>query len=69
MYDYSKLRGRIYEKYGTQTAFNEAMGWKNRQSISYKLRGKTPFKQDEIYRAISLLDIDNPIPYFFTQTE
>lgn len=66
-YDYSKLLGRIIEKYGTQTKFAGAMGLSER-SLSLKLNGKVGFKQNEIVKACSLLEIaEIDIPeYFFT---
>lgn len=65
-FDYSKLRGRIVEKFDTQGAFAKAIGLSQR-SLSLKLQGKLFFRQDEIERAINLLcikkeDIDK---YFF----
>lgn len=67
-FDYSKLRGRIVEKFDTQGAFAKAIGLSQR-SLSLKLQGKLFFRQDEIERAINLLcikpeDIDK---YFFAQ--
>ena len=65
-YDYSKLLGRIVEKYGTQGNFARAMGMSER-SLSLKVTNKVPFKQPEITKASSLLginDADIP-PYFF----
>lgn len=66
-YDYSKLLGRITEKYGTQARFSGAIGLSER-SLSLKLNGRTPFKQPEITKACSLLEIEGvDIPqYFFT---
>lgn len=67
MYDYSKLLGRIVEKFGTQAKFAEAMGISER-SLSLKLNGKVGWKQPEIAKACSLLeleDFDIPV-YFFT---
>lgn len=66
-YDYSKLLGRITEKYGTQAQFSGAMGMSER-SLSLKLNSKVAFKQPEIAKACSLLEIvDADIPaYFFT---
>lgn len=66
-YEYSKLLGRITEKFGTQGRFAEALGMSER-SLSLKLNSKTPFKQPEIIKACSLLEIENDdIPvYFFT---
>lgn len=67
VYDYSKLLGRITEKYGTQVRFSGAMGMSER-SLSLKLNCKVPFKQPEITKACTLLEIaDSDIPaYFFT---
>lgn len=42
-YDYSKLLGRITEKFGTQARFSGAMGMSER-SLSLKLNSKVPFK-------------------------
>lgn len=66
-YDYSKLLGKITEKYSTQAKFSGAMGMSER-SLSLKLNGKTGFKQPEITMACSLLGIsESDIPmYFFT---
>lgn len=64
-YDYSKLLGRITEKYGTQSRFSGAMGLSER-SLSLKLNSKIAFKQNEISRACSLLSIDDAdIPSYF----
>ncbi len=66
-YDYSKLSGRINEKFGTRSKFATAMGMSER-SLSLKLNSKIPFKQPEISKACTLLEIgDTDIyPYFFT---
>lgn len=45
--DYSKLRGRIVEKFGTIKAFSEAYGITN-VSMSKKLNGKTAISPDDI---------------------
>ena len=67
MFDYSKLRGRIREKFKTESAFGKAMGLSH-NSISKKLNGRIMFVQDEIDRAIVLLEIpdDEISTYFFT---
>lgn len=67
MYDYSKLLGRIIEKFGTQSKFAEAMKISER-TISLKLTGKVDWKQREIESARSLLELaESDIPaYFFT---
>lgn len=66
-YDYSKLCGRIVEKYGSRGNFAKEMEL-SEHSMSAKLSGKVPFKQPEISKACSLLDIpDSEIhAYFFT---
>lgn len=64
-YNYSKLNGLIVEKFGTQLKFAEAMGLSER-SVSIKLNGKVGWKQIEITKACSLLDIsDKNIPTYF----
>lgn len=55
-YDYSKLSGRIVEKYGTQAKFADAMNLSER-SISLKLNGKVGWKQDEITKACNALGL------------
>lgn len=66
-YDYSKLLGKIKEKYGTQASFAEAIGISG-HSLSTKLNNKKAFRQSEISKAIALLDIDaqDLHAYFFT---
>lgn len=66
MYDYSKLKGKIVEVYGTQAKFAEAMEMTG-ASLSKKLSNITNFQQDEIEKSITLLSIENPTPYFFTK--
>lgn len=66
-YNYSKLLGRIKEKFGTQERFATAMGMSSR-SLSLKLHNERQFKQGEIVKACELLDIDlaDSGLYFFT---
>lgn len=64
-YDYSSLLGKIVEKYGTQYNFALAMGLSER-SISLKLNGKVPWKDDEMFKASSLLEVEvEDIPKYF----
>lgn len=65
-YDYSKLKGRIVEKYGNQTKFAEIMGLSER-TMSLKLNNTNYWKQNEISKACKLLDIneDEIKQYFF----
>ncbi len=67
-YDYRKLSGRITEKFGTQSNFANAMGLSER-SISLKLNNKVGFKQPEISKACSLLEIarEQINEYFFKE--
>lgn len=65
MFDYSKLRGKIREVYGTQFDFAEAMGM-SAVSLSEKLNNKTQFTQKEIDKACELLQIKKEeIPIYF----
>lgn len=67
-YDYSKLRGRIVEKCGSNARFAEQIGLSER-GLWLKMKGETYFKQSEIQKALEVLDLDgNDInTYFFTQ--
>lgn len=63
--DYSKLLGRMTEKFGTQANFAQAMKLSER-TISLKLNNKVPWKDEEISRAVELLDVDvREIPSYF----
>jgi len=66
-FDYSKLKGRIVEKCGTQKAFAEQLEI-TEGTLTSKLLGYTYFTQDEILRSIRILDIDpgKASLYFFT---
>ena len=66
-YDYSKLIGKIKEKFGTQAAFAEAMEM-GESTLSLKLNNKAEWTQDEMSKAMDLLDIDHSEvrAYFFT---
>lgn len=67
VFDFSKLRGRIKEIYGTQTAFAVAM-LMNEATLSNKLNNNVEFSPKEIVRACLLLciKIDEVNKYFFT---
>lgn len=68
VFDYGKLRGRIVEKFGTQSSFAEAMNISD-GSLSNKLASKSYFSADEIAIACELLAIpQNEVStYFFTR--
>lgn len=53
---YAKLRGRIVEKFRTQSAFAEAMGM-NVATLNGKLNNRSQWTADEIAKACDLLDI------------
>lgn len=64
--NFSKLRGKIREVFGTETAFASAMEM-NAASLSAKLNNVSPWKREELEKACELLGI--PIErvhvYFF----
>ena len=66
MYLYSKLKGRIVERYGTQANFARKIGI-SKNSISKKLTGKTEFSQSDIEQWAELLQIEKKDygEYFF----
>lgn len=67
-YTYSKLIGRIIEKYGTRADFSKAIGI-SEHTISTKLTGKHEWKQSEIEKACTLLEISSTdiADYFFVR--
>lgn len=66
-YDYGKLRGRIREKFGTQSAFAKVVGLSD-VSVSNKLNNNVEWGQEEIERSVRALDIayTDIHSYFFT---
>jgi len=65
---YAKLRGRIKEVYGTQSAFAKAINMSN-VSVSHRLNGKLEWKSVEIVKACQALNIplSENAEYFFTK--
>ncbi|AXF53444.1 Cro-like receptor [Streptococcus phage 115] len=65
-YNYSKLKGRIIEKYGSQGSFAKAIGI-TQPTTSFKINGKASWNQDEIVKAIEVLGLskDDIVEYFF----
>ena len=55
-FNYSKLRGKIKEVYGTQDMFAEELGI-GRVSLSQRLNNLLEFTQQEIFKACKLLGI------------
>ena len=66
-FNYSKLRGKIREKFGTQEKFAKELGISS-VSLSAKLNNRVEFTQLEIDKICELLEIPKEqIPeYFFT---
>lgn len=66
-YDYSKLIGRIVELFQTRKNFAKVMEM-SVSALSNKLHGDSSFSQDEIFRAIDILQIKpgEVQDYFFT---
>ena len=64
-YNYSKLRGKIREMFGSERNFAVALEISH-ASMSAKLCNKVGFTQDEIMKAQSLLNINiNSVPEYF----
>lgn len=64
-FDYSRLKGRIVEKFGCQRNFADAFPISER-TLSLKLNNVVYFKQPEINRACELLNISTEdIPSYF----
>lgn len=65
-YDYSKLRGRIVEKFGNQARFAKAIGLSPR-TVTEKINNNSAFKTTDIEKCLPVLGIARKeIPdYFF----
>lgn len=68
IYDYRKLRGRIREIFGTQSAFAQKLGI-SEVSLSGKLNNSVQWTQEEIEASVDFLKIPwNELPeYFFAR--
>lgn len=66
-FDYSKLKGRIIEKFGTQTNFVKKFGV-SENTFSLKMNNKVRFSTDDIIKISDMLEIDGDDigSYFFT---
>lgn len=67
-HDFSKLRGKIIEKYGKNYAFAADLGIST-HTLSERLNNQRPWNYDDISRAIDLLEIPDAevCAYFFTK--
>ena len=65
-FDYSKLQGRIDEKFKSQMKVAKKMQWSKR-TLLLKLTGNATWKQQEICKALELLDLSDEdiLAYFF----
>ena len=68
VFDYSRLKGRIIEMFGSQKAFAKELGV-TEGTLSMKMSCHTYFMQNEIYRISDILKIspESLSTYFFTQ--
>lgn len=68
IFDYSKLRGRIKERFENETKFSKAIN-SSQASLSAKLNNKTYFKPTDIVKILDVLEIpDEEVKlYFFNQ--
>lgn len=66
--NYSKLKGKIIEVYGSQKDFAAALK-KDSATISQKLSGKIQWKREEIVDVCSVLNIplEEVSEYFFSK--
>lgn len=56
-FNYSKLKGRIVEFFGTQENFARAMKI-SASALNNKLNGRSEFDQSEIIKALKLLEVE-----------
>ena len=64
-FDFSKLKGRIVEKYNSQAKFAEALGVVP-LTVSRKMTNENPFTSKEIVKWCELLEIAiSEIPLYF----
>lgn len=57
MFDYSRLRGRIVEKFGTLTAFYKNLSYTEEMAYR-KINNRAGFSQEDIVEWCGILDID-----------
>lgn len=64
MFDYSYLKSKIYERYGNNEKFANALGISN-SSLSLRLNNKKDFTQSEIIKTMELLNLTSVEKVFF----
>ena len=68
-FNYSRLKGRIVEKFGNQKNFAKAMNW-SEKTLSKKINGDVFWRQTDICKALRLLDLTvNDVQEYFFETE
>ena len=67
-FDFSKLKGRIVEKYGSQSQFVKEYGV-SENTFSMKMNNKVRFSSDDIIKLSAMLEIskEDVGEYFFTK--
>jgi hypothetical protein len=69
-YDYSKLKGRIVEKYGTRKEFAKQLGL-SEVAMSNKMNNKSGFSQDDVIvwaKALCIPEKEYGIYFFYPQS-
>ncbi len=67
---YRKLKGRIVEKFGSQSEFAKALGI-SENTVSKKMQNKSEFDKDNMVKWARLLEIDTSefYDYFFSDRD
>ncbi|MBR3927702.1 MAG: DUF739 family protein [Clostridia bacterium] len=67
VFDYSKLDGKITERFKNRSNFAHAMGI-SKGALSNKLNGVSRLSPEDMFQAMKLLEItgDEVMSYFFT---
>lgn len=63
-FDYSKLRGKIVERFGTVSNFAKTAG-ANDSYLSRKLKTGNPFNTDTVFKMSEILGITGEIEQYF----
>lgn len=66
-FDYSKLKGKIIEKYGSQSLFAKKIGV-SKNTLSLKMNNRVRFTSNDIVKITDMLEIpkEEVGTYFFT---
>lgn len=66
-FDHSKLKGLLREKGMTQDDLAKAVGL-SPSGLNLKINGKLDFRIPEVYAICNVMEIKDPVPFFFTPT-